>query len=118
MTAPTQRLQVGEVPRIAAPVERHDVIALKPPGPAAPDASPAVAVEGSPADASPAESVQESVAAAHVHRCEISTRLKWNFVIRINSGRSNPLRRTGDPLAIAPFLRFIDKIQHTVNSVL
>ena len=67
MAGAAKRLQPVHVVRVLAglALHRHDMIALKATGPAARDATPAVALENGPADDGPAAAVQRNVERAH-----------------------------------------------------
>ena len=58
-------LEIVERPRIAATLQRDNVIDFQPTGTTALDTSPAVALQDGPAHGSPAASIQVDVVSAH-----------------------------------------------------
>ena len=68
MAGPAKGLKASHVERVLPwpATQRRDVIALKPPGLAAHDTSPAVALEDGPTHGVPAASVQVGVVSTHV----------------------------------------------------
>ena len=63
VTSAAKGLKVGRVPGVAATPHRRDVIALQPPGPAALDTAPAVALKDGASHSGPAAGIQVGVVA-------------------------------------------------------
>lgn len=85
MAGPANRLEVVECPRIAAALQRDEMIALKSTGPAAVTAAPAVALEDGTASDPPAGSVKVCVSVTHFLRDRrLANRLNWSRIFEFS----------------------------------